>query len=105
MSNTSYCLTAAARSDLLAIGHYTEITWNRNQRQLVRAKLMRQFQRLADFPGMGTVSGIAHPQSRSFPVHPFLVIYLPGDAEITILRVIRQRQRTSDSDTFAKDEA
>jgi toxin ParE1/3/4 len=104
MSNTKYRLTAAARSDLVAIGHYTEITWNRNQRQTLLARLTPQFQRLADYPGLGIVSGIAHPQSRSFPAHPFLIIYLTGDAGITILRVIHQRQGTSSTDTFVSDE-
>jgi plasmid stabilization system protein ParE len=87
---------------MIAIGQFTEVRWGRDQRRAIQTKLRRLFQRLADSPGLGTLSGIVHPESRSFPMHPFSVIYLPGNEGVTILRVYHQRQRQTDNspDTF-----
>ena len=82
-----YTLSAQARQDLKDIKNY--IARDNLDRAAAFIKLIAdRFQKLADFPGMGSSYEELAPTLRGFPVGNYVIFYRPNEIGITIERIL-----------------
>jgi len=84
-------LSGKARSDLIAIGRYTESTWGRVQRNRYLTGLDRCFAQLADSPELGVECAYIRQGYRKFPYGSHIIFYRHSDAEIIdVIRIFHK---------------
>ena len=79
--------TPAAEQDLVEIGAYIEAD-NPAAADRLLDRFEREFNLLADFPGLGRQRDELATSLRSFPVGNYVIFYLPLDDGIDVIRVL-----------------
>ena len=82
-----YTLSAQARQDLKDIKNYIARD-NLDRAAAFIKSLADRFQKLADFPGMGSSYEELTPTLRGFPVGNYVIFYRPSETGITIERIL-----------------
>lgn len=89
---SGFFLTTKAKDDLTAIGHYTQSTWGREQRNCYLSLLDAAFQNLAVHPFIGIDCSVIRPGYRKQAVGKHIVFYRQIETgEIEIVRVLHER--------------
>ncbi|MSP43337.1 MAG: type II toxin-antitoxin system RelE/ParE family toxin [Alphaproteobacteria bacterium] len=88
---TSLSFSRAARAHLLAIGRYTEETWEIKQRDLYLKKLFRRFDKLCRSPLSGKPRDALFAGMGSIQCEMHVVYYYYLDNEIFIVGVLHSR--------------
>ena len=85
---SQYVLAPDAQEDIKEIADYVTRQSPQNAAKVVR-KLYEQFDRLADFPGLGhTREELRNDSLRVIAVYNYLVVYDPTTKPLKILRVV-----------------
>ena len=82
-----YTLSAQARQDLKDIKNYIARD-NLDRAAAFIKSIADRFQKLADFPGMGSSYEELAPTLRGFPVGNYVIFYRPSETGITIERIL-----------------
>ncbi|MEW8507281.1 MAG: type II toxin-antitoxin system RelE/ParE family toxin [Candidatus Thiodiazotropha sp.] len=89
-------IKAAARADLKGIAKYTELTWNREQRNSYLTEIDQAFHRLTENTELGKTRGQIRSGYRVFPVGSHLVFYkIDTENVVEIIRVLYKRMDVS----------
>lgn len=67
---------------------YTARHWGLSQRRAYRKQFDSAFSQLARFPGIGQLHPEIGPGIRVYRVGRHLLIYLPSDTELEIVRIV-----------------
>jgi toxin ParE1/3/4 len=86
-----FYLSQLAKSDLRAIGRYTQVTWGREQRNRYLTQLDACFDRLAQQPELGRACDDICAGYRKYPIGRHLVFYRAISDGIEIVRVLHER--------------
>jgi len=86
-SDNHYRVTPRAHNDLINIGHYTEQTWGKTQRNVYLKAIEALFQWLADNPLLGKHRTDIGENYYSFPQGQHVVFYLIGLNHIDIIGI------------------
>lgn len=81
-------LTKRAVQDLREISSYTKREWGPGQERRYRQQLELELQKLSLNPHAGRSREEVAPGVRSFKVASHIAFYVPGDGEITIIRLL-----------------
>jgi toxin ParE1/3/4 len=82
-----YTLSAQARQDLKDIKNYIARD-NLDRAAAFIKSIGDRFQKLANFPGMGSSYEELAPALRGFPVGNYVIFYRPSETGITIERIL-----------------
>jgi len=83
-----YRVSKAAQQDIRDIGRYTQETWGAAQRRKYLTELEEKFRQLAENPGLAPERAEFQPPVRIHHHTRHLIIYIPDDAGILIVRVL-----------------
>jgi len=84
-------LTERAKTDLRAIGRYTQATWGREQRNRYLARLDASFHLLAQEPRRGRACDEIRPRYRTYHVGRHLIFYRESPDGVEIIRILHDR--------------
>jgi toxin ParE1/3/4 len=84
-------LTPLARADLNGIWEYTASQWSNEQADLYIRSLDSAFRQLCISPLIGKRLEVIDPPVRVFPFRSHVIIYMPGETNLNVLRVVHQR--------------
>lgn len=84
-------LTPAAKASLKAIGRYTELHWDKAQRNRYLRALDKQCHALAKSPQKGRPRDDIAPGLRSFPEGSHIIFYVSHRKDIVIIDILHQR--------------
>jgi len=87
----AFRLTATARADLLDIGHYTQQTWGREQRNRYLFRLDEAFHLLAREPDRGRPCDDIRPGYRRYHLGRHVIFYRQIGEDIEIIRILHER--------------
>ncbi|MGQ0675354.1 MAG: type II toxin-antitoxin system RelE/ParE family toxin [Rhodospirillales bacterium] len=87
---SSYRLRALALEDIREIAQYTQQNWGIKQRDRYLDGLFRCFGNSAQTPALGMAREDIAPSLRSFRTGRHLVIYLPAEDGVQIVRVLHE---------------
>ena len=94
-SNLRLRIGARADEDLADIASFTEERWGSIQTESYISILQRAYEELCLFPAAGHRHIDLPPEMRVWPVERHLIIYLPTDDELQIVRIVHRRQDIS----------
>jgi toxin ParE1/3/4 len=80
--------TERAVQDLREISTYTKKEWGPEQERRYRQQLQLELQKLSLNANLGRFREEVGPGIRSFKVASHIAFYMPGDGEITIVRLL-----------------
>lgn len=80
-----------AQADIRDIGRHTQRAWGIDQRRIYLAGLEAQFKLLATNPNLAPERTEFSPRVRLFPYRQHMIVYLPDDDGVLILRVLHHR--------------
>ena len=97
---SKFSITAAARNDLLQIGHYTEQKWGKRQERGQRNKYLRQlddaFRLLARRPEIGKAVDQIKPEYKQLSQGSHLIFYkVSSDKQIVVVRILHNSMDVS----------
>lgn len=87
----TFRLTAKAIADLKSIGHYTQDTWGREQRNKYLAQLDDRFHMLTQEPHKGWPCDDIREGYRKHHVGRHLIFYRQAGKDIEIIRILHDR--------------
>ena len=86
-----FVLSAKAKSDLIKIAKYTQLTWGQAQRNDYLKVLDRSFQLLADEPEIGIYCDYIREGYRKYPQASHVIYYKEHKAnQILIVRILHK---------------
>lgn len=84
-----YLLTAAARKDIIDIGHFTAAKWGKRQRNIYLKQLDDAFKLLARQPEIGRDADDIKPGYKKFSQGSHIIFYRAGkEARIVVIRIL-----------------
>lgn len=84
-----YLLTAAARKDLIDIGHFTNEEWGKRQRDKYLKQLDDAFKLLSRQPEVGRDAKDIKPGYKKFSQGSHIVFYRAGtESKIVVIRIL-----------------
>jgi toxin ParE1/3/4 len=81
-------LTEPAIRDIEQIAEYIARESGLAQADRFLAKLDAKFSKIAQFPNLGRQRNEILPTLRSFPIDQYLILYIPANQDVDILRVV-----------------
>ena len=81
-------LTEPAIRDIEQIADYIARESGLAQADRFLAKLDAKFSKIAQFPNLGRQRNEILPALRSFPIDQYLILYIPANQDVDILRVV-----------------
>jgi toxin ParE1/3/4 len=94
-SNLKLRIGARADEDLSDIASFTEERWGSIQTETYISRLQQAYEELCQFPSAGHRHIDLPSGLRVWPVGRHLIIYLPMDDELQIVRIVHSRQDIS----------
>ena len=91
-SNLRLRIGARADEDLADIASFTDERWGSIQTESYVSTLQNAYEELCQFPAAGHRRIDLPPEMRVWPVGRHLIVYLPTDEELQIVRIVHRRQ-------------
>jgi toxin ParE1/3/4 len=89
----TYSLAFPATEDLFSIQEWYDALGATSAGDRILRAITDQFELLAKQPGIGRARPRLGAGVRSFPVHPYLIFYVPEGTDIVVLRVLHGHRR------------
>tara|TARA_R110002110_G_scaffold30681_3_gene108463 strand:- start:383 stop:691 length:309 start_codon:yes stop_codon:yes gene_type:complete len=86
--NSDYRISRKAQEDIRAIGLYTQQTWAKELRRSYLTGLETSFRQIAQNPFLAAERTEFTPVVRIHPFQKHLIVYIPDEAGLLIVRVL-----------------
>jgi toxin ParE1/3/4 len=100
---SQFRLTAPAIQDIEQIADYIARESGLDQADRFLTRLDAKFAKIAQFPNLGRQRNEILPGLRSFPMEQYLILYMPVNQDVDILRVVSGYRNLSALFTDADD--